>query len=84
VWDVLSLLGMVPLGLKMLVKGKLPFVPEHIQSPQALQEAGVIPPENELPGGGWRNRVIAIMITVLGFVDALVKLASGKKEAHHG
>jgi hypothetical protein len=24
------------------------------------------------------------MITVLGFMDALVKLASGKKEAHHG
>ncbi len=84
VWDVLSLLGMVPLGLKMLVKGKLPFAPEHIQEPQALQEAGVIPPAKDLPGGGWIDQVIALMITVLGFMDALVKLASGKKEAHHG
>lgn len=82
--DVASLLGMVPLGLKMLVKGKLPFKPEHIQEPQALQEAGVIPPERDLPGGRWSNRVVAMMIAVLGFVDGLLKMVSGKKEAQHG
>jgi heterodisulfide reductase subunit C len=82
--DVASLLGMVPLGLKMLVKGKLAFKPEHIQEPQALQEAGVIPPTSELPGGRWINRVVAMMIAVLGFVDALLKSISGTKGAQHG
>jgi len=82
--DVASLLGMVPLGLKMLIKGKLAFKPEHIREPQTLQEAGVIPPERDLPGGRGINRVVALMITVLGFVDALIKSISGKKGAQHG
>ncbi|HOT92359.1 MAG TPA: 4Fe-4S dicluster domain-containing protein [Anaerolineae bacterium] len=82
--DVVGLLGMVPLGLKMLVKGKLPFKPERIREPQVLQEAGVIPPKPALPGGKGLDRVVALMIGVLGFVDALVKLVSGKKEAQHG
>ncbi|HQE93600.1 MAG TPA: 4Fe-4S dicluster domain-containing protein [Anaerolineae bacterium] len=84
VWDLIGLLGMVPLGLKMLVKGKLPFKPEHIQAPQALQEAGVVPPVNEWPGGSWINQVVAIMIAVLGFVEAMLKVLAGVKGARHG
>ncbi len=82
--DVASLLGMVPLGLKMLVKGKLAFKPEAIQNPQMLQDAGVIPPEDKLPGGKWINRLVAALIAVLGFVDALIKSFSGTKGATHG
>ncbi len=82
--DVAGLLGMVPLGLKMLLKGKLPFKAESIQEPQVLQKAGVIPPKHTLPGGKWLERVVTLMSGVLGFVDALVKLVSRKKEAQHG
>jgi len=37
VLDVLSLLQMVPLGLKMMLRGKIPILPERVRSPQALQ-----------------------------------------------
>ncbi|MBN2004109.1 MAG: 4Fe-4S dicluster domain-containing protein [Anaerolineae bacterium] len=84
VWDVISLLGMVPLGLKMLVKDKLPFKPEHIKEPEALQKAGVIPPISELPRGRIVSRIIGIMITMMGFFDAMRTLAFGKKEGRHG
>jgi heterodisulfide reductase subunit C len=83
-WDVVSLISMVPLGLKMLSKGKLSVVPEQIQEPQSLQEAGVIPSDDDLPGGKWLERIVAVMITVLGFADALVALVTGKQEVHHG
>jgi heterodisulfide reductase subunit C len=42
VLDFVSLLGMVPLGLKMLVKGKLPFVPERVANPDEIKEIGVV------------------------------------------
>ncbi len=84
VWDIVSLLGLVPLGLKMLVKDKLPFKPERVREPEALQKAGVIPPAEELPGAGWINRVISLMITVMGVVAALRTLAFGKQEGRHG
>jgi heterodisulfide reductase subunit C len=35
-WDVLGLLSMVPLGMQMLVKGKLPFLPERVREPQEV------------------------------------------------
>lgn len=37
VLDVLSLLQMVPLGLKMMLRGKIPILPERVRSPQELQ-----------------------------------------------
>ena len=36
VLDVLSLLQMVPLGLKMMLRGKIPILPERVRSPQEL------------------------------------------------
>ncbi len=41
VLDVVSLIGMVPLGMKMLLKGKLPFVPERIDHPEEMGKIGV-------------------------------------------
>ncbi len=35
-WDIPSLIGMIPLGIQMLLKGKLPFLPERIREPQEL------------------------------------------------
>lgn len=43
VLDVKSLIGMVPLGLKMLAKGKLPLLPERIGDREAMAAAGVAP-----------------------------------------
>ncbi len=42
VLDVASLAGMVPLGLKMLLKGKLPFVPERVEDPGEIAAIGVV------------------------------------------
>lgn len=41
VLDIVSLLGMVPLGLKMIVKGKLPFLPERVANPEEIAGLGV-------------------------------------------
>ena len=41
VLDVGSLLGMVPLGLKMILKGKLPLLPERVTDPEEIAELGV-------------------------------------------
>jgi len=78
-WDVISLLGMVPLGLKMLIKNKLPFVPERIKSPQALDKVEVLPPtDDEQPS--FATQVVRLMVIVLGYVNALMMLVTGKKE----
>ena len=59
-------------------------MPAHIQEPETLQRAGVIPPADQLPGNKWINRVVSMMVAVLGFVNALFMGLSGKKGARHG
>ena len=41
VLDVVSLLGMVPMGLKMILKGKLPLLPERVTDPDEIADLGV-------------------------------------------
>jgi heterodisulfide reductase subunit C len=41
VLDIVSLLGMAPMGLKMIFKGKLPFFPERITDPDEIARLGV-------------------------------------------
>lgn len=41
VLDLISLIGMVPMGLRMLVKGKLPFLPDRIRHPEEMKEIHV-------------------------------------------
>lgn len=43
VMDFVSLLGMVPMGLKMLMKGKLPFLPDRIEHPEEIEQIHVTP-----------------------------------------
>ena len=45
-WDLISLLGMIPLGLKMIIKGKLPFLPDRVKNPRDLHRI-CIPAEAE-------------------------------------
>ena len=41
VLDITGLLGMVPLGIKMLLKGKLPFLPDRLEDPKEIELMGV-------------------------------------------
>lgn len=41
VLDIRSLLGMVPVGLKMLAKGKLPFFPDNVKDRLAMEKLKV-------------------------------------------
>lgn len=42
VLDLFSLVGMVPLGIKMLLRGKLPFRPDEVAHREEIQEMGVV------------------------------------------
>ena len=80
--DVISLLGMVPLGIKMLLKRKLPFVPERIREPQDLRKIGVVPStdSSDADAPDLITSFVRIMVIVLGFVNALGMAITGKKE----
>lgn len=75
--DFGSLLGMVPLGLKMLAKGKMPFTPARIEEPEVLEKVEVV----ASGGDGTRDFVaslVGVMTSVLGVVGAVVMLITGK------
>ncbi len=77
-WDVLGLLGMVPLGLKMLLKGKIPFVPERIKDRGDMDNIGVVKPEQR-ERGDFVSSLVGLMVATLGFVSALGMVISGNK-----
>ncbi len=74
VLDILGLLNMVPLGLKMLVKGKLPFWPERIQDPEDLEKIGVVSEASlndpQRVRTAWLLSFIGGMMTLLGTLVA--------------
>ena len=83
--DIKGMLGMIGPGLKMLLKGKVAFTPKNITASQELRDAGVVPPVGSYRHSKFSDRVIAMMIAVLGFFAAIGKVFSGdKKEALHG
>ncbi|HOU12443.1 MAG TPA: 4Fe-4S dicluster domain-containing protein [Anaerolineae bacterium] len=84
-WDVRGMLEMIGPGLKMLLKRKVTFTPKNIAASQELRDAGVVPPVGTYYRSKLRNRVVSIMIAVLGFFAAIGRLFSGgKKETLHG
>ncbi len=46
-WDIAGLIGMIPLGIQMLLKGKIPFIAERIKSPQDLDPLCAAPPDSK-------------------------------------
>ena len=42
VLDIVGLLKMVPLGIRMLLKGKLPFLPERVEHPEEIGKMDVV------------------------------------------
>lgn len=84
-WDVRGMLEMIGPGLKMLLKRKVTFTPKNIAASQELRDAGVVPPVGTYYRSKLRNRVVSIMIAVLGFFAAIGRFFSGgKKETLHG
>jgi len=84
-WDVKGMLGMIGPGLKMLLKGKVNFTPQNIAASQELRDAGVVPTVDDFPRRKFNDRIVSLMIAVLGFFAAIGRLFSGsKKEALHG
>ncbi|MGC9395275.1 MAG: 4Fe-4S dicluster domain-containing protein [Anaerolineae bacterium] len=83
--DVKGILGMIGPGLKMLLKRKVVFTPTNIAASKQLRDAGVVPQVDAFPRRKFNDRVIAIMVAVLGFFAAIGRLFSGgKKEVLHG
>lgn len=87
VLDVISLVGMVPLGLKMLLKGKLPFLPERIEDPEEISKIEVV--ESTKPkfatgvafgkNSQSRNRIGGILMGILMTLMGAVLLGLGKE-----
>jgi heterodisulfide reductase subunit C len=59
VLDLVSLIGMAPLGVKMLLKGKLPFRPERVEDPGEIAVIGVVRSTKPIIGSGLRRRTVA-------------------------
>jgi Fe-S oxidoreductase len=68
--DIPGLLGMVPLGIKMLLRNKLPFLPERISDPEDLNEIckgdGAVVEVNPGPSGRWLPWLVGAFTMVLG------------------
>jgi heterodisulfide reductase subunit C2 len=91
VLDFFSLVGMVPLGLKMLLKGKLPFMPERVAHPEEITEIGVVDSTRlrvatgvTMPGGAKARKlgagVVGSLLTVL-LAGLLMGIRLGKGKA---
>lgn len=88
VLDVVSLAGMLPLGIKMLLRGKLPFLPERLEDPKEIELMGVT--DSVMPkiatglrfsdnSGGKRRPRGALWSSVAAlFAGIAVKLGKGK------
>ena len=83
--DIAGLLGMMPLGIKMLLRNKLPFLPERISNPQDLDKIcksdGAVAVENN-PGRGerWQPWLMGAVTMLLGAaVSVLVWLSGGSR-----
>ena len=88
VLDVAGLLGMVPLGIKMLLKGKLPFLPDRLEDPKEIELMGVT--DSVVPkiatglrfsgnSGGKRRPRGAVWNTLAALLSGIaIKLGKGK------
>ncbi len=80
VLDIVSLLGMVPLGLQMLVKGKLPFWPERIKNPEEMRKIGLVTSatrnDPQRLRTAWILSLIGTMMTLVSGVVAAAALGA--------
>ncbi len=86
-WDIKGLLGMLPLGLRMLFKGKLPLFPEGIEEPAQVRKlaegpAGAPPPVRKAPQAerpAWRPWFVGAAVTLLSAVVSAGLWLGGKR-----
>ena len=88
VLDIAGLAGMVPLGIKMLLKGKLPFLPDRLEDPKEIELMGVT--DSVMPkvatglrfsgnSGGKRRPRGGVWKSVAGlFAGIAIKLGKGR------
>ena len=88
-WDIKGLISMVPLGIQMLLKGKLPFLPERIENPEQVRRLagrqGGEPVKRQAGGKEatpeqWRPWLIGGLLTFLGALLSSLVWLGGKKE----
>lgn len=84
VLDVVSLAKMVPLGFRMLMKRKLPFLPERIRDPKALKSLHLTDstaPKVASGVSGFRVERKNLLFGLLGAVLAVFLCGLGKEKA---
>lgn len=88
-WDIKGLLSMVPLGIQMLLKGKLPFMPERVRNPKEVRElagAAPNPPPKRRPtgegarSGAWCPWLVGALTALLGATISGALWLSGDRE----
>jgi heterodisulfide reductase subunit C len=81
VLDLVSLIGMAPLGIRMLLKGKLPLVPERVNNPNDIADIGIVNSTRPMLASRLRRRKAAARATGAvvgsGLLAVLAKVAAG-------
>ncbi len=77
-WDMIGLLGMIPVGLKMFLKGKIAFVPEQISDPTEMEKINVIPQKE---GTDYVSRIVSVMVTVMSLIGGIGLILFGRRES---
>jgi heterodisulfide reductase subunit C len=83
--DIPGLLGMIPLGIQMLLKNKLPFVPARIENPEDLDGVCAAPEgaasSNEDGRGRWLPWLFGSLAALVGAgTGSLLWFLGGRKE----
>ncbi|MDF1516239.1 MAG: 4Fe-4S dicluster domain-containing protein, partial [Anaerolineae bacterium] len=87
VLDIPNLLGMVPVGIKMILKGKLPFLPDNINEKSSLDKVNVADSTTLKIGTGiGKSKNVTLKSMVLIWLMTGVSLMAGivKAATHWG
>jgi len=72
VLDVASLLKMVPLGVRMLMKRKLPFLPERIRNPKEMENFRISASSGPKVASGVHGLHVERKSLIFGLLGALL------------
>jgi hypothetical protein len=84
VLDIASLLKMVPLGMRMLIKRKLPFLPDRIRDPEEMKRFNVSDANGPKVAAGFRGLRVerkSLIFGLLGAIFAAILCKFGKEKA---
>jgi heterodisulfide reductase subunit C len=82
VLDIPNLLGMVPVGIKMLLKGKLPLLPENVEDPETLKKVNVTDSTApKIATGLFKSKKTTTVTKIFLWFSSALSLAGGLVEA---